>query len=107
MKMLWVHLAVALLFALLGFVFLRGKGAALIAGYNTASEEERLEIDEKKLCRFMGKLMFALAGCWLIAASGEVFHTKALFWLGITLFLVAVIGGVIYANTGHRFEKKW
>lgn len=105
--MLWVHLAVALLFALLGFVFLRGKGAALIAGYNTASEEERLEIDEKKLCRFMGKLMFVLAGCWAVAALSDVFHTKTLLWVGITLFLVAVIGGVIYANTGHRFEKKW
>ena len=101
----WIHLAVSLLFILLGIVFLRGKGAALIDGYNTASEEEKLEIGEKKLCRFMGKLMFALAGCWLIAASGEVFHTKALFWAGLTLFLVAVIGGVIYANTGHRFDK--
>ena len=100
-------MAVSLLFILLGIVFLRGKGAALIAGYNTASEEEKLEIDEKKLCRFMGKLMFALASCWLVAALSEVFHLKALLWVGIALFFVAVIGGVIYANTGHRFDKDW
>ena len=103
----WIHLAVSLLFALLGIVFLCGKGAALIAGYNTASAEERLEIDEKKLCRFMGKLMFVLAACWLVAASSELFHTKALLWVGIALFLVVAIGGVIYANTGHHFDKDW
>ena len=77
------------------------------AVYNTASEEEKLEIDEKKLCRFMGKLMFALASCWLVAALSEVFHLKALLWVGIALFLVVAIGGVIYANTGHRFDKDW
>ena len=105
--MLWVHLAVALLFVLLGVVFLRGKGAALIAGYNTASPEEKLEIDEKKLCRFMGKLMFILAACWLVAASSELFHSKALLWAGIALFLVVIVAGLIYANTGNRFEKDW
>lgn len=102
---LWVHLAVSLLFVLLGIVFLRGKGTALIADYNTASEEEKMAIDEKKLCRFMGKLMFVLAACWLVAASSEVFHLKALLWVGIALFFVAVISGVIYANTGYHFDK--
>lgn len=102
---LWVHLAVSLLFVLLGIVFLRGKGTALIAGYNTASAEEKLEIDEKKLCHFMGKLMFVLAACWLVAASSEVFHLKALLWVGIALFFVAVISGVIYANTGYHYDK--
>ena len=103
----FVHLAVALLFVVLGVVFLCGKGAALIAGYNTASPEEKLELDEQKLCRFMGKLMFLLAACWLVAASSDVFHSKVLLWAGIALFLAAVIGGVIYANTGHRFDKDW
>ena len=104
---LFVHLAVVLLFVVLAVVFWRGKGAGLIAGYNTASEEERMQTDEKKLCRFMSKLMLALAGCWLVAASSEVFHTKALLWAGITLFLVVIVVGLIYANTGHRFEKEW
>lgn len=101
-----IHLSVAALFVVLGIVFLRGKGANLISGYNTASVEEKMKTDEKKLCRFMGKLMFALAACWLVAASSEVFHTKALLGAGIVLFLVVIIVGLIYANTGHRFEKE-
>ena len=101
-----IHLSVAALFVVLGIVFLHGKGANLISGYNTASVEEKMKTDEKKLCRFMGKLMFALAACWLVAASSEVFHTKALLGAGIVLFLVVIIVGLIYANTGHRFEKE-
>ena len=101
-----IHLSVAALFVVLGIVFLRGKGANLISGYNTASVEEKMKTDEKKLCRFMSKLMFALAACWLVAASSEVFHTKALLGAGIVLFLVVIIVGLIYANTGHRFEKE-
>ena len=101
-----IHLIVAAFFVVLGVVFLRGKGTDLISGYNTASVEEKMKTDEKKLCRFMGKLMFALAACWLVAASSEVFHTKALLGAGIVLFLVVIIVGLIYANTGHRFEKE-
>ena len=101
-----IHLSVVVLFAVLGVVFLRGKGASLISGYNTATAEEKMKTDEKKLCRFMGKLMFALAACWLVAASSEVFHTKAFLWAGIALFLVVIVAGLIYANTGHRFEKE-
>lgn len=100
-----VHLAVVLLFVVLAVVFRCGKGASLIAGYNTASEEERLQTDEKKLCRFMSRLMLALALCWLIAASSELFHNKALLWTGIALFLVVTVAGLVYANTGNRFEK--
>ena len=101
-----IHLIVAAIFVVLGVVFLRGKGTGLISGYNTATAEEKMKTDEKKLCRFMGKLMFALAACWLVAASSEVFHTKALLWAGIVLFLVVIVAGLIYANTGHRFEKE-
>ena len=61
--MLIVHLVVAGIFLVLGTVLAFGKGAFLIAGYNTASAEEKAQYDEKKLCRAVSKLMFALAAC--------------------------------------------
>ena len=103
--MAWVHLAVAVLFAILGVVFLNGKGADLIAGYNTASEEEKLKTDEKKLCRFVGKLMFAVAACFLVAAAGGWLHSKAVLWSGLALLVAVVAVGLILLNTGHRFDK--
>lgn len=65
-----VFLGMIALFLVLGLIFSQGKGAFLIAGYNTASKAEKAKYDEKALCRFMGKIMFALAGCQGIMALG-------------------------------------
>jgi len=45
---------VFVLFALLTIILLSGRGAFLIAGYNTSSTEEKAKYDEKKLCRVTG-----------------------------------------------------
>lgn len=104
---MWIANAViAMLFVLLGILFSQGKGAFLIAGYNTASPAEKDRYDEKALCRFMGKLMFALAACQAIMGLGAAWAGMWLYWLGIALFLASAVGGVIYANTGGRFLKK-
>ena len=104
--MVWiVHCGVIILFLALGVLFLQGKGAFLIAGYNTAPKAAKAKYDEKALCRFMGKLMFALAACWLPVALSELFDRIWLFYLGIALYLVVIFGGVIYANTGNRFRR--
>lgn len=103
--LLAVHCGMILLFLLLGLVFSRGKGAFLIAGYNTASKAEKAKYDEKALCRCMGKLMFALAGTWVPIALSALLDRMWLLWLGLGLFLVVCLGGVIYMNTGNRFRR--
>ena len=104
--MILAHLGTIAVFLLLGLVFSRGKGAFLIAGYNTYSKEKKAKYDEKALCRFMGKLMFALAGTWVPVALGTVLDRLWLYYVGLGLFLAVCFGGVIYMNTGHRFQKK-
>ena len=103
--LLFLHLAATALFILLGIVFLCGKGAFLIAGHNTLPPEEKAKVDEKKLTRFTGKLMFAIAACWALIACSEIFHTMLLLWLGLALALLTTIAGCIYANTGDRFQR--
>ena len=44
-----VSILFAVVFIVLAVVFLMGKGDNLIAGYNTASEEERKEVNVKRL----------------------------------------------------------
>lgn len=100
------YLMIVIFMAVLGIVFLCGKGAMLIAGYNTSSPEERAEMDEKQLCRFMGKFCFAMAGGWLIATVGVWLKQDSLHIAGISLFVVVIIVGLIYANTGNRFKKQ-
>ena len=103
--LLAIHCGMILLFLLLGLVFFQGKGAFLIAGYNTSSEAEKAKYDEKALCRCMGKLMFALAGTWAPIALSALLNRMWLLWLGLGLFLVVCLGGVIYMNTGSRFRR--
>ena len=100
------YLMIVIFMAVLGIVFLCGKGAMLIAGYNTSSPEERAEMDEKQLCRFMGKFCFAMAGGWLIATVGVWLKQDSVHIAGIALSVVVIIVGLIYANTGNRFKKK-
>lgn len=103
--LLVVLLMIAALFMVSGVIFASGKGADLIAGYNTASREEKENTDEKKLLKAMSVFMFVLAGCFLVSASGEIFNLKPLIWIGQALFCVALITGLIYLNTGNRFRK--
>ncbi len=100
-----VFLAAVLFFIVLGIVFMNGKGAFLIAGYNTSCKEEKEKYDKKALCIFMGKSMFALAACWLISVFSEPDGNMIPFWVGISLFFAVITFILIYANTGNRFRK--
>ena len=106
MGLLLAELAVMVLFIGLGILFSKGKGAFLIAGYNTMSKEKKARYDKNALCRFMGRLMFALAACWVPVALGAVLDVGWLYGAGIAAYLIVIAVGLIYANTGHRFQKK-
>ena len=103
--LLAVFLVIAALFVVLGIIFALGKGANLIAGYNTASYEEKSKTDEKKLLKAMSVFMFVLAGCFLVSALSQVFNVKSLIWVGQVSFAASLIIGLIYLNTGDRFRK--
>ena len=47
-------LILGILFAIISVILISGHGANLIAGYNTASREEKNRYDTKKLCRVVG-----------------------------------------------------
>lgn len=103
--LIFIHLALAGLFVILGILFSLGKGAWLIAGYNTSPPVAKARYDEKALCKFMGKFMFTLAACWLPLLLSTLLDSMALLWAGLILFCIVILAGVIYANTGNRFMK--
>ena len=97
-----IYLAMTGLFVLLGVVFAAGKGTGLIAGYNTASAEEKANYDKKKLCKAMSRLMFVLALCWLVISLSALCQAMWLHWLGLGLFVAAAIGGCVYIDRKCR-----
>ena len=91
--LLVIRLLVAASFLALSIVFSRGKGTSLIAGYNTASPEEKARYDEKRLCRAMSRLMLVLALCWLVIALSALWQPA--LWIGLALFVAAASGGCL------------
>lgn len=70
--LLALHVIVVFIFLLLGILFFKGKGTSLIAGFNTAPKSEKQSINVKKPARFVGKLMFISAGCWMIIILSDL-----------------------------------
>ena len=93
------------LFVLLGIILSFGKGSFLIAGYNTSSKEEKEKINEKALCKFMGKAMFGIAFSVFLWVLSDILSIEWLFTCGLILFFAILIFILIYANTGNHFRK--
>lgn len=101
-----IFAGIDLLFVLLGILFFCGKGSFLIAGYNTASKAEQAKYDKKALCRSMGWLMIALAVCWFIVALNFLFESMVFLWVGLVLFFVVIVAGIVYMNTSKRIKRR-
>lgn len=93
------------LFIVMGIFLVNGKGSFLIAGYNTMSEDEKAKYDTIALCKFMGKMMFALSfsmGLWLLSDYHQI---NWIFYFGLAIFIGLVVFMLIYVNTGNRFKR--
>lgn len=84
----------------------KGKGASLLAGYNTMSDSEKSKYDEVALCKFMGKIMFGIIFSLLLFAMSEILKKQFLFVIGVILLSTLIILALVYSNTRNRFKKK-
>ena len=91
---------------IIGIVLCCGKGAFLIAGYNTASPKEKAAYDEKALCRAVGVLVLVIVGSVELLMLGLVLDMTALEWGGGILMAVSTVFGLIYINKSQRFRRK-
>ena len=90
----------AALFLVLAIVLLIGKGDRLIAGYNTASEEERQKIDIHRL-RIVIAMMMVMTAVFC-ALMPLVINDLSTQLLAIGIFCAVTVADVIVANTWAR-----
>jgi hypothetical protein len=83
-----------------------GKGAFLIAGYNTMSKEEQAKYDEKALCRSTGKFLLWITCCVMFLPFCIYSEDLWMTFCIVGIIMVSTIIFLIYANTGNRFHKK-
>lgn len=84
-----------------GLFLINGKGYSLIAGFNAKSEEELEEYDTAAVCKFMGKIVFALA-------FSMVFWIPDVLWMqifGVVLFMGINLFSLIYSKGWKRFKR--
>ena len=85
-------------------LLLQGKGAMLIAGYNTLSAEDKAKYDKVALCKAVGKIVLCITFSIVLIFMGEFFQLNWLLIVGTSLMIAIIIGGLIYLNTGNRYR---
>ncbi len=88
----------------ISLALLMGKGAFLIAGYNTASEKEKRKYNEKKLCRTTGTYLALIT---VLVLGAEIMGEDIPDWyLALTMggVFIGLIPTLLYANLGCRIK---
>ncbi len=97
--------AAILLMLVLSFYLLSGRGANLIAGYNTLPETEKAKYDKPRLCRSVGVLMLQITAAFCVLAIGILIDLVWLIVSGAVLFAAVIIVGLVRLNTDPRIKK--
>ena len=97
-----VLIILAAIMLIMGIVILVGKGDNLIAGYNTASKEEKSQYHIKRLRGLIGGFLLILAPM-MVLLLGEESLASGFSFCALTLVLCIVV--VILANTWAKKKK--
>ena len=97
--MILTYIIVAVV-AILGIVILIGKGDNLIAGYNTASPEEKAKYNIKRLRLLIGGLLIGIGLVYLM------FHIKATPLLSAIFAVVILLLAFIIIFLANTWAKK-
>lgn len=103
-----IILIIALLFLVLSIFLFNGKGKWLIAGYNTASEEEKKKYDDKKMCKAIGficlvcSLMLCIMAYMGYRVDSGIMGENSMLPFGLifaAVVIASVIWVIVYINT--------
>ena len=92
-----------LIFALLGWLLRSGRIEPSMC--ELLAPASKGEVDSAALGRYMGLLMYALAGCVGAFVLGILLHAPALQIIGLLLFVLLFAFGMVYPNLSGKFNK--
>ncbi len=93
--MIWIPI-IAVLTALMGIVYLRGKGDGFIAGYNTASPEQKRRVIIERLRLLVAIFHFGIAALFFLFFLKNSDLAATIFFSSLTVLAIVVI---VLANT--------
>ena len=95
----WVIWAAGIILAMFSIILLTGHGANLIAGYNTASKEEKDKYDAKKLCRVIGSGMAIIAVLVFVMGIFENVLPASFAAISLIIVMIDIVIMLVIANT--------
>ena len=95
----WIMWVVFSIMALISVLLLLGRGSWLIAGYNTASKEEKDKYNQKKLCRVIGVGMSVITILILIMTIWQNVLPASFATVFGVVTLVDCVVMIVLANT--------
>ena len=92
-----ISISLAILFIVLAVIFLMGKGDKLIAGYNTASEEERQKVNINRLRIIMAIIsVISAVFCFVQPFFGP---DPQAHLVSVVVFFLVLMVFIVIANT--------
>ena len=95
----WVIWVVGIILAIFSSILLTGHGANLIAGYNTASKEEKDKYNAKKLSRVVGSRMTAITGLVFVMGIFENVLPASFAAISLIIVMIDIVIMLVIANT--------
>lgn len=95
----WIVWIGFVILAVLSIVLISGHGSWFIAGYNTASKEEKAKYDEKKLCRTTGIGMSLISALILVSGLLEDVLPASFAYILLGIIVIDCLVIFIVGNT--------
>lgn len=98
----WIIYVVVTVLAIMAIMLLLGKGAWMIAGYNTATKEEKEKYNEKALCRVVGAGLALVAVLVFIMGIFQDVLPASMAVVSLIVIVVDVVAILVLGNTVCR-----
>jgi len=95
----WIMWVAGILLAILSIVLISGHGANLIAGFNTASKEEKSRYNTKRMCRVVGIGMTLITIMIFVMTVWESVLPATFAKIFVAITVLDCIAIVVLANT--------
>ncbi len=95
----WIIWVVFAIFLVISIMLLSGHGSWFISGYNTATKEEKVKYDKKKLCRTTGLGMAVIAVLILVMGLFEDVLPAGFAYISLGIVVVDCLVIVIVNHT--------
>jgi Flp pilus assembly protein TadB len=102
-----VAIIITIALIVLGLILRTGKGAFLIAGYNTMSDMEKAQWDKDALCKSTGNLLIGI-GVVLFAIFCIANLNSPPQWLIMVIVIVLIIGifcWIVHVNKSKKYKR--